>query len=130
MVNLNKWKAWAKRLKREIDSLYFACKDPRTPFFAKCLAAIVVAYAFSPIDLVPDFIPVLGYLDDLILIPLGIALVIKLIPKEILQETRIKAQKIQDKKKPKNWIAAALIMLIWLIMFTVIVICFFYLLQV
>ena len=85
------FKRWARQLKREIEALMLAARDPRTPWYAKWLVAGVVAYALSPIDLIPDFIPVLGQLDDLILVPLGIAIAIRLIPTEVLAECRAKA---------------------------------------
>ena len=106
----------ARELKTETFAIYLACKHPRVPWYAKALAAIVVAYAFSPIDLIPDFIPVLGYLDDLILVPLGIALVIKLIPIEILAECREKARQEISQDKPANWIAAGTIIALWLLL--------------
>jgi uncharacterized membrane protein YkvA (DUF1232 family) len=93
--------------------LYFAVRDPRTPVIAKVIAALVVAYALSPIDLIPDFIPVLGYLDDLIIVPLGIALCLKLIPQPILMESRQRAAALAA--KPRNYLAAALIILVWLL---------------
>ncbi|MBE9010097.1 DUF1232 domain-containing protein [Pseudanabaenaceae cyanobacterium LEGE 13415] len=105
-------KQFAKTLKREVYALYLASKDSRTPWYAKICAAIVVAYAFSPLDLIPDPIPVLGYLDDLILVPLGIWLVIKLIPPAILADCREKAATVQE--KPKNWIAATVIVVVWI----------------
>lgn len=108
------WKAKARKLKLEVHALYLASKDRRVPWHARVLAVAVVAYAFSPIDLIPDPIPVLGYLDDLILIPLGIALVIKLIPVEVLQECREKAASAQTEGKPRNWVAGGIIILIWL----------------
>lgn len=83
--------AWAKRLKRDVVALFLATRDPRTPWAAKTIAAIVVAYAVSPIDLIPDFIPVLGLLDDIILVPIGIAIVIRLIPKPLMDEFRARA---------------------------------------
>src|SRR5438093_1996163 len=95
----------AKQLKTEVYALYLACRDPRVPWYAKLFAACVVGYAFSPIDLIPDFIPVLGYLDDLILVPLGIALAVKMIPQPILDECRLKAQAAMD--RPTSWTAAA-----------------------
>ncbi len=104
-----------KRLKTEVYALYLASKHPRTPWYAKALAALVIGYALSPIDLIPDFIPVLGYLDDLILVPLGIALLIKIIPKDILEECRAKAEADLPKGKPRNWVAAIIIILIWLL---------------
>jgi len=83
---LNHWKQWARTVKRDAHALYLAARDPRVPWYAKGLAVAIAAYAASPIDLIPDFIPVVGYLDDLIIVPLGIALVIKLIPAEIIAE--------------------------------------------
>jgi uncharacterized membrane protein YkvA (DUF1232 family) len=110
-------KAKARKLKLEVHALYLASKDPRVPWHARALAVAVVAYAFSPIDLIPDPIPVIGYLDDLILIPLGIALVIKMVPADILQECREKAASTRIEGKPRNWIAGGIIILIWLSIF-------------
>jgi uncharacterized membrane protein YkvA (DUF1232 family) len=98
----------ARYLKTEIYALYLAARDPRTPWYAKLLVAGIVAYAFSPIDLIPDFVPILGYLDDLILLPMGIALAIKLVPDSVLAECRTQAQ------KPVSWAAGAVIVVIWL----------------
>ena len=117
MPILNNWKQKAKNLKRELYAIYLAYKDPRVPWYAKALAIIVVGYAFSPIDLIPDPIPVLGYLDDLILLPLGIALVIRLIPKEVLSECREKAAEMLNRKKPRNWVAAGIVVFIWIFLF-------------
>lgn len=108
-----KIKAWAKNLKRQIFILYYACKDDRVPLYAKVFIACVVAYAFSPIDLIPDFIPILGYLDDVILLPLGIMLALKMIPKNVLSECEVKAEELMVNGKPKNWIAGTIIVLIW-----------------
>ena len=110
------WKEKAQALKRETYALYLACRDPRTPWYGRALAACVVGYAFSPIDLIPDFIPVLGYLDDLILIPLGIALVLKVIPSEVMAECREKAAVAMASGKPKNWVAAGIIVTIWILL--------------
>jgi uncharacterized membrane protein YkvA (DUF1232 family) len=110
------WKQRARHLKREVYALYLACKDPRVPWYARVLALCVVGYAFSPIDLIPDFIPILGHIDDLILIPLGIAAVIKLIPPLVLSESRDKAQALLSQHKPTNWVAAGVIVLIWLLL--------------
>ena len=112
---LDKFKYLAKKLKQNILVLYLAYKDPRVPWYAKLVAISVVAYAFSPIDLIPDFIPVLGYLDDLIIVPLGIALAMRLIPKHILEEYREKANELRKTKKPKNWLMAALFIFIWIL---------------
>jgi len=90
---LETWKARARRLTREVYALSFAVRDPRVPWYAKVAAACVVAYALSPIDLIPDFIPVLGYLDDLVLVPLGVWLVLRLIPAAVLSECRARADR-------------------------------------
>jgi uncharacterized membrane protein YkvA (DUF1232 family) len=116
MTFMERWKQRARHLKREVYALYLACKDPRVPWYARILALCVVGYAFSPIDLIPDFIPILGYVDDLILIPLGVAAVIKLIPPAVLNESRDKAQAVLSQGKPTNWVAAGVIVLIWLLL--------------
>ena len=113
---LRSWRAHARRLKAETYALFLAYRDPRVPWYAKLLAACVVGYAFSPIDLIPDFIPILGYLDDLVLVPLGIAIAIKLIPSSVLDECRAKAQELVDSGKPVNRVAAAIIVAIWLLL--------------
>ncbi len=92
--------------------MYLACRDPRTPWYAKVFAGGVVAYALSPIDLIPDFIPIVGYLDDLILVPLGIALAVKMIPEAVLVDCRIRAQAASE--RPTDRKAAAIIVAIWL----------------
>ncbi|MBW5446436.1 DUF1232 domain-containing protein [Cohnella sp. CFH 77786] len=106
----------AREIKRNLFVLFLAYQDPRVSWFAKCIAVCVVAYAFSPIDLIPDFIPVLGYLDDLILVPLGIALALRMIPPAVIEECRAKAEEIRSGGKPKNWIAGALIVAVWLLL--------------
>ena len=113
---LQGWKQRARQLKTEVYALYLAYKDRRVPWYARIFAACVVAYAFSPIDLIPDPIPVLGYLDDLILIPLGIALAVKMIPAPVLAECREKARAVMQSGKPVNWIAAGVIIAIWLLL--------------
>ena len=104
----------ARLLKIDVYAIYLAYKDPRVPWYARIFAVCVVGYAFSPIDLIPDPIPILGYLDDLILIPLGIALALKMIPKEVMAECREQAKVVILKGKPVNWIAAVLIIGIWI----------------
>ena len=111
---LEKWKQQARRLKAEIYALYLAYKDPRVPLHARIFAACVVGYAFSPIDLIPDFIPILGYLDDLILVPLGAALALRMIPADVLTECRARAQEMMQQGKPVNKTAAVVIIAIWL----------------
>ena len=103
----------AKQLKTDTYALYLAYRDPRVPWYAKIFIAIVVAYALSPIDLIPDFIPVLGYIDDLIIIPVGIYISLRMIPREVLEECREKARSASIDNKTK-WIAAFIIVLIWL----------------
>jgi uncharacterized membrane protein YkvA (DUF1232 family) len=107
-------KSLAKKLKSQLFTLYFAYKNSKTPLFAKMFTCCVVAYAFSPIDLIPDFIPVLGYLDDLIIVPLGITIALKLIPESILEESRFKAQEKMSEQKPKNWFTGTVFILIWI----------------
>lgn len=111
-----KLKRWAKRLKTELYALYLAYRDARVPLYARVFAAVVVAYAFSPIDLIPDPIPVLGYLDDLILVPLGIALAVRMIPADVLQECRAKASEAVVKAGPKGTAAAIVVVAIWLLL--------------
>jgi uncharacterized membrane protein YkvA (DUF1232 family) len=113
---LTEWKQRAKQLKREIHAVYLAMKDPRTPWYARALAAVIVGYAFSPIDLIPDPIPVLGYLDDLILLPLGVLLLVKLLPPEVMADCRAKAAAAAGDKRPTNWIAGGIIVGIWVIL--------------
>jgi len=106
-------KHWARRLKTELMALYLACRDPRVPWYGRVLAICVVAYAFSPIDLIPDFIPILGYLDDLILLPIGIWLVLKIIPSTVMQECRQQAQGLNRSDRPQSWVAAGVIVGAW-----------------
>ena len=109
------WKERVRALKKETFTLYLACRHPGVSWYAKALALLVVGYALSPIDLIPDFIPVLGYLDDMILIPLGIMLVIRLIPAEVLAECREKSEAIVGRATRAGKIAAAVIVLIWIL---------------
>ena len=111
-----KLKEHANRLKVETYALYLAARDSRTPWYAKLIVAAIVAYALSSIDLIPDFVPVLGYLDDLIFIPLGITLAIKLIPDSILAECRTHAQETMQNGKPVSWVAGTVIIFIWFIL--------------
>jgi uncharacterized membrane protein YkvA (DUF1232 family) len=115
------WKQWAKGLRVETYALYLAYQDPRVPWSARIFALCIVGYAFSPIDLIPDFIPILGYLDDLVLIPLGIKLALSMIPENIMEENRKKARADIDQVRPVNWVAAVLIILIWLAMLALVI---------
>jgi uncharacterized membrane protein YkvA (DUF1232 family) len=115
-------KVWARTLKRDTYAVYLAARSPNTPWYVKALAIVVVAYAFSPIDLIPDFIPVLGYLDDLILVPFGIWLVVSLIPEQAMVEYRTKASELVQ--RPQNGkVAAAAIIAIWI--FGAVLLCWF-----
>jgi len=105
-------KAKAKQLKQHTLTVYFAARDPRMPLAVRLLALLVAAYALSPIDLIPDFIPVIGYLDDLLLVPLGLALVVRLTPPEIMHDARARAQ--QAASRPVSYGAAAVILALWL----------------
>lgn len=118
MTFLAELKQRAQHLKAETFALYLAARDPATPWYAKLFVAGIVAYAFSPIDLIPDFVPVLGYLDDLILLPIAIALAIKLIPPRVLAECRTRAKETIQNGKPVSRVAAAVIVIIWLILAT------------
>ena len=114
MSTIEAWKQHARRLKPELYALYLAYHDPRVPWYARAFAALVVAYAFSPIDLIPDPIPVLGYLDDLILVPLGIALALRMLPDDVLDDCRTRAQQMMAEGKPRSRLGAAMILLVWL----------------
>ena len=111
---VERWQQRAKQLKTELYALYLAYRDPRVPWYARLFAACVVGYAFSPIDLIPDPIPVIGFLDDLILVPLGIALALKMIPAEVMAESLTRARVSMEQGKPVNRLAAVVIVLIWL----------------
>lgn len=116
MQAIEKWQQRARQLKTETYALYLAYKHPRTPWYAKVFAACVVGYAFSPIDLIPDPIPILGYLDDLVLIPLGISIALRMIPPAVLAECRDTAQTAMSQGKPTNRVAAVVIVAIWLLL--------------
>ncbi len=113
-------KARAKQLQEHALTVYFAARDRRTPLLVRVLAALVAAYALSPIDLIPDFIPVLGYLDDLVLIPLGVALIVRLTPPVVIAAARLRAQEASS--KPVSYTAAAFIVVIWLLVIAAIVV--------
>ena len=105
-------KAWAFALKRDAHAVWLAARDPRTPWYAKAVALCVAAYAFSPIDLIPDFVPVLGYLDDLILVPAGLWLALKLVPPEVLAEHRAAAE--EAARRPVSKVAAGIVIVAWM----------------
>ena len=112
MKLLEQARAWARTIKRDVVALWLAARDPRVPLYAKVTAAVVAAYALSPIDLIPDFIPVLGYLDDLLIVPLGILLVVKLIPPPLMTEFRARAA---EQERPVSKAGLAAVIAIWLL---------------
>ncbi|MEY8712748.1 YkvA family protein [Mangrovibacter phragmitis] len=110
---ISKARQWAKSIKRDVHAVWLAARDPRTPWFVKVLALVVAAYAVSPVDLIPDFIPVLGYVDDIIIVPLGIMLVVRLIPPEVMNEHRETAAKATG--QPVSRMAAGVFIAIWIV---------------
>ena len=116
-----KLKSRALSLKREAYALYIATKDPRVPWYAKVCMSLVLAYAFSPIDLIPDFIPVFGYLDDLIVVPLGISLTLKMIPPQVMLEARQQAEDSLRQGEPISQVGAMMVIIIWLIILAAVI---------
>lgn len=112
MTGLSSLKTWARNLKRDVVALWIAARDPRVPWYAKLAAGAVAAYALSPIDLIPDFIPVIGYLDDLIIVPLGILLALRLVPDRLMREFRQEA--VRREARPMSYAGAAAIAAIWI----------------
>jgi uncharacterized membrane protein YkvA (DUF1232 family) len=110
---LRRIKDWARAIKRDIHALWLAARDPRTPWYAKAVALAVAAYALSPIDLIPDFIPVLGYLDDAILLPLGIMLAVRMVPPDVMAEHRAAA--VVTEGWPVSRAGAAVVVALWLL---------------
>ena len=106
---------WAQALKRDVMTLWFALKHQQTPWYARVLATIVTAYALSPIDLIPDFIPILGYLDDLILVPIGVWLLLRMVPEQVLADSRALAQNwfLEQQRKPRSWTGLAIVVAVW-----------------
>ena len=109
MKRLNEW---ARNIKRDVIALWFAARDPRVAWYAKALAAAVAAYALSPVDLIPDFIPVLGYLDDLVIVPLGIMAAVRLVPPHVMAELRMKAV---ERRKPVSVAGLIFIVIVWIV---------------
>jgi uncharacterized membrane protein YkvA (DUF1232 family) len=114
MALLTEFKEYVRRLKRETMALYLVARHPGTPWYAKLFVGAIVAYALSPIDLIPDFVPILGYLDDLVLIPIGISLALRIVPPAVLAECRTRAQEVTSEIKPASRIAGAVIAIIWI----------------
>jgi uncharacterized membrane protein YkvA (DUF1232 family) len=113
MALLDRARDWARRIKRDVVAVWYAARDPDTPPAVRLLALMVAAYALSPIDLIPDFVPVLGYLDDLLIVPLGLLLVIRLLPAHVLESARAKAATALE--RPRSRVAAAVFVAIWLL---------------
>ncbi|MNF46968.1 hypothetical protein D3C76_490860 [compost metagenome] len=124
---LDRLRGWARKLKRQTMVLWFCYQHPQTPWLPKWISVFVVAYALSPIDLIPDFIPVLGYLDDVIILPLGILLAIRLIPAQVLDECQVKASEWEKShvKRPINIFAAVIVVLVWFVTAGIFGACFF-----
>ncbi|GFZ29760.1 hypothetical protein CSC2_02860 [Clostridium zeae] len=120
-ISIRKFTGKGKNLKKEIGALYLAYKRKDIPIYTKIIIMAVVGYALSPIDLIPDFIPVIGFLDDLIILPLGIALAVRLIPKNVMDECRIDAEKQYNKIKKKSYFFASVIILIWILLIAYII---------
>ncbi|ESY85931.1 membrane protein [Mesorhizobium sp. LNHC220B00] len=112
MATLSALKSWARGIKRDIVALWLAARDPRVPWYAKAAAGAVAAYALSPIDLIPDFISIIGYLDDVVIVPIGILLAVRLVPPELMEEFRQEA--IRRESRPKSLFGAAVIAAIWI----------------
>jgi uncharacterized membrane protein YkvA (DUF1232 family) len=110
---MTSWPERARKLKQDVVAVALAMRDPRVPWYAKAVGAFIVAYALSPIDLIPDFIPVIGYLDDLVLVPLGLLLMLRLIPAEVLAEHRAAAAGVAA--RPVSYVGAAAVILVWLV---------------
>lgn len=113
MIDIDIWKQRARALKELVSALSYAYRDPRTPWRARLVIACVVGYALSPIDLIPDFIPILGYLDDLVLLPFGVLIAVRLIPAGVWKDARERARTGSGVTTPANWIAASLIVVLW-----------------
>lgn len=118
MSFLQKIRKWARVIKRDAVTLWFAYKNPKTPIFAKCLCVLVVAYALSPFDLIPDFVPILGYVDDVLLLPALIWLSLRLVPDDILADCRILSDEwlAREGRKPRSYLGGLLVILVWIAM--------------
>src|SRR5215211_3178147 len=114
-MNLQTWKRWARRLSAQTYALYLAYRHPKTPWYAKAFAALIVGYVFSPIDPIPDFIPVVGLLDEMVVVPIGVLLAAKMIPPAVLEECREKAREVAEGEKPVSRVAAGIVVTVWLL---------------
>ena len=114
-MNLEAWKRWARQLSAQTYALYLAYRHPRTPWYAKIFAAVVVGYVFSPIDPIPDFIPGVGLLDEMVVVPIGVLIAAKMIPRRVMEECREKAQEVAKGEKPVNRVAVVIVVVVWLL---------------
>jgi uncharacterized membrane protein YkvA (DUF1232 family) len=114
-MNLELWKLWARQLTAQTYALYLAYRHPRTPWYAKVFAALVVGYVFSPIDPIPDFIPFVGLLDEMVVVPIGVLLAAKMTPPDVFEECKEKAREVAEGEKPMSRIAAVVIVAVWLL---------------
>ncbi len=114
-MNVEAWKQWARQLSAQTYALYLAYRHPRTPWYAKVFTALVVGYVFSPIDPIPDFIPGVGLLDEMVVVPIGILIAAKMIPRDVLEECREKARTVAEGEKPVSRVAAVVVVAIWLL---------------
>ena len=114
-MNLQTWNRWARRLSAQTYALYLAYRHPKTPWYAKALTALIVGYVFSPIDPIPDFIPVVGLLDEMVVVPIGVLLAAKMIPPDVLEECREKAREVAEGEKPVSRVAAVVIVAVWVL---------------
>src|SRR5918995_1914832 len=114
-MNLETWKQRARRLSAQTYALYLAYRHPRTPWYAKVFAALIVGYVFSPLDPIPDFIPGVGLLDEMVVVPIGVLLATKMIPREVMEECREKAREVAEGQKPVSRVAAVVVVAVWLL---------------
>jgi uncharacterized membrane protein YkvA (DUF1232 family) len=114
-MNLQEWKRRARQLSAQTYALYLAYRHPRTPWYAKVFAALVVGYVFSPIDPIPDFIPGVGLLDEMVVVPLGVLIAAKMVPREVFEECREKAREVEEGEKPISRVAAVVVVTVWLL---------------
>jgi uncharacterized membrane protein YkvA (DUF1232 family) len=114
-MNLEAWKRWARQLSAQTYTIYLAYRHPRTPWYAKIFAALVVGYVFSPVDPIPDFIPGVGLLDEMVVVPIAVLIAAKMTPRQVMEECREKAQEVAKGEKPVNRVAAVLVVAVWLL---------------
>jgi uncharacterized membrane protein YkvA (DUF1232 family) len=112
---LDAWKRRARQLSAQTYALYLAYRDPRTPWYAKVFAALVVGYVFSPIDPIPDWIPAVGLLDEMVVVPIGVLIAAKMIPRQVMEESREKAREVAEGEKPTSRVAAVVVVALWLL---------------